>query len=179
MRIGLTSGVYIHSHCILLHFTTHKRLTNSIERRSHSHVGSKLNYSQPCNIFVISSKKWEKRKRKWELFPTFIQNACILKCLFVYKRSSVIIFLFNFLAQGMYKNIAPKLFIRENISLVLLHLAYLNICAIWNVMISFTFLIKINRCLKLNVHPLLNMLWTFLSYLNFHSTFLPILLSIC
>ena len=87
-------------HSFALYFATfyHTQETHKHERTlvSNSHVGSKLNYSQPCNIFVISSKKWEKRKRKWELFPTFIQNACILKCLFVYKRSSVIIFFVYF-----------------------------------------------------------------------------------
>ena len=81
------------------------------------------------------------------------------------------IFCLIFWHKACMKILHQNFFIRENISLVLLHLAYLNICAIWNVMISFNFLIKINRCLKLNVHPLLYTLWTFLSYLNFHFTF--------
>ena len=98
MRIGLTS---VHSFTVL-YFTTHKRLKHAKERRSNSHVGSKLYYSKPCNIFVISSKKWEEGKRKWELFPTLIQNACILECFF--GRQEIFydnIFCLIFLAQGM------------------------------------------------------------------------------
>ena len=79
------------------------------------------------------------------------------------------IFCLIFWHKACIKILHQNFFIRENISLVLLHLAYLNICAIWNVMISFNFLIKINRCLKLNVHPLEHVMnFSLISKLSFY-----------